>query len=399
MEEPWENWDFPKPPKLRTDYIKQFEILLADVVRQYDPQRDYRPSSPSSGGSFDKPNDENRGDVHYWEVWHGLKPFTEYRDFHFRFCSEFGFQSFPNRKTVRSFTLPEDRNIFSYVMEKHQKNGSANGKILYYLSEHFKYPKDFESMLYVSQILQAEAIKYGVEHWRRNRGRCMGSIYWQLNDCWPVTSWSSIDYYGRWKALHYFAKRFYAPILLSAREEGLNIQLYMTNETMKEISGTIQWRLIDRERGILKEGGMESLVDPLQARLALSLDFSEDLLATEALRQTYLEYALIVDGQEVSGSTLLFARAKHFEFTDPRIHVELAETESRFELTLRSLSFAKYVYLELSQADAVFSDNYFDLSAGKEKVVLLEKSRLSESLTLPRLKEQLQVASLYDTYG
>ena len=144
-------------------------------------------------------------------MWHGLKPFTYYRNFKFRFVSEFGFQSFPSEKTIESFTLPEDRNIFSYVMERHQKNGAANGKILYYLSETFKYPKDFSSLIYVSQLLQAEAIKYGVEHWRRNRGRCMGAIYWQLNDCWPVASWSSIDYYGRWKALHYFARKFFCP--------------------------------------------------------------------------------------------------------------------------------------------------------------------------------------------
>lgn len=158
-------------------YIYLFEKVIPAVVKKYDPERLYWPSSPSSGGRFDNPDDEKRGDVHYWDVWHGLKPFRDYRNHYFRFTSEYGFQSFPGIKTVKSFTVPEDRNIFSYVMEKHQKNGSANGRILTYLSETFKYPKDFESLLYTSQILQAEAIKYGVEHWRRNRGRCMGSIY------------------------------------------------------------------------------------------------------------------------------------------------------------------------------------------------------------------------------
>lgn len=398
MEEAWENWNFPKLPKLRTDYLKQFEILLADVVQQYDPQRNYWPSSPSSGGSFDKPNDENRGDAHYWEVWHGLKPFTEYRNYYFRFCSEFGFQSFPGMKTVSTFTLPEDRNIFSYVMEKHQKNNSANGKIVYYLSEYFKYPKDFESMLYASQILQAEAIKYGVEHWRRNRGRCMGSIYWQLNDCWPAASWSSIDNYGRWKALHYFAKRFYAPILLSACEVGTQVELHITNETMAEVRGIIQWQLIDKELGILKEGSITAIIGSLQAQLGIALDFTEELKSEEALRKVYLEFALVVDDIEVSGGTVLFTKAKHFEFTDPQIHMELKETETQFELTLHAAAFAKYVGLELSHADGLFSDNYFDLSAGKTKVVQLDKRRLSEPLTLEQLEEQLQITSLYDTY-
>jgi beta-mannosidase len=396
MEWGWEEWDFPKIPRLRADYIKQFEVVLADVVRKYDPQRFYWPSSPSSGGSFDKPNNENYGDVHYWEVWHSLKPFTDYRNYYFRFCSEFGFQSFPDIKTVHSFSLPEDRNIFSYVMEKHQKNGAANGKILYYLSENFKYPKDFESMVYASQILQAEAVKYGVEHWRRNRGRCMGSIYWQLNDCWPVASWSSIDYYGRWKALHYFTKRFYAPVLLSACEEGTSAELHVTNETMSAVQGTIVWRLRDRENRILKEGKVETVVEPLTAKLSIALDFSKELNSGQLIRQTYLEFALTVEGKEISGGTVLFTKAKHFDFLNPKISVDIKETETAFEIALQSQAYAKYVGLQLAEADGQFSDNYFDLSADNVKEVLLDKSKLSETLTLGQLKEQLQITNLYD---
>ena len=179
--------------------------LNSQNCKENDSETFYWPSSPSSGGCFDHPDDENRGDVHYWEVWHGQKPFEDYQNYYFRFCSEFGFQSFPSIKTVKSYTVEEDRNIFSKVMESHQKNEAANGKILYYLSENFLYPKDFESLLYVSQVLQGIAIKFGVEHWRRNRGRCMGALYWQLNDSWPV-AFDRIDYYGRWKALHYMAK-------------------------------------------------------------------------------------------------------------------------------------------------------------------------------------------------
>src|SRR5690606_35103430 len=137
--------------------------------------------------------DPNRGDVHYWDVWHGDKPFSDYRNYHFRYASEFGFQAFPSLQTVKTFTEPSDRNIFSRVMEMHQRNKAANGKILNYMSATYLYPKDFDHLLYASQLLQAEAIQYGVEHWRRHRGRCMGAIYWQLNDCWPVASWSSID--------------------------------------------------------------------------------------------------------------------------------------------------------------------------------------------------------------
>lgn len=188
------------------DYFIMYEELIPDIISEYDPQTFYWPASPSSGGSFDKPNDPNRGDVHYWEVWHGNKPFSEYRNYFFRYASEFGFQSFPCKKTIETFTDdPEDYNIFSYIMEKHQRNYGANGKIMNYMQQTYLYPTNFEIFLYASQLLQAEAIRYGVEHFRRNRGRCMGAVYWQLNDCWPVISWSSIDYTGRWKALHYYA--------------------------------------------------------------------------------------------------------------------------------------------------------------------------------------------------
>ena len=145
-------------------------------------------------------------------IWCGNKPFSDYRNYYFRYVSEFGFQSFPHLKTVEAYTLPADRNIFSYVMEKHQRNNAANGKIMNYLHQTFLYPTSFDTLIYASQLIQAEAIKYGVEHFRRNRGRCMGAIYWQLNDIWPVASWASIDCFFRRKALHYYAKRFFQPV-------------------------------------------------------------------------------------------------------------------------------------------------------------------------------------------
>ncbi|MDF2927016.1 MAG: glycoside hydrolase family 2 sugar binding protein [Paenibacillaceae bacterium] len=390
------NWDFPKTAKYRSDYIRLFEIMLPDIIRAHDPARDYWPSSPSSGGGFDDPDNENRGDTHYWKVWHGQRPFTHYRKYHFRFCSEFGFQSFPGLKTIQAFTLPEDHNIFSYVMEKHQKNGAANGKILYYMAETFKYPKDFPSLLLVSQMLQAEAIKYGVEHWRRNRGRCMGSIYWQLNDCWPGASWSSIDYFGRWKALHYFARRFYAPVLLSAMEEGDSVELHVTNERREPFRGTIRWRLMEADGTVLRTGEADAAVEALCAKLCVALDFAPELEG-DCRRRRYVDFALIEERSAVSVSegTVLFVKPKHFEFANPQLDVNVMETETSFELVVRSASYAKYVTLDLTEADGVFSDNVFDLSAGDGKVVQLPKSRLSRPLSLVKLKSQLTVSSAF----
>lgn len=396
----WVDWGWSEKysPKLKADYIKQYEVLLPGIAKEVDPNTFYWLASPSSKGSFFKPNDENYGDMHFWGVWHGRMPFTAFRDLHPRFMSEFGLQSFPSLKTVETFTLPEDRNIFSYVMENHQKSGTGNEKILYYIGENYKYPKDFDSLLYASQLIQAEGLRYGVEHWRRNRGRCMGAIYWQLNDCWPVASWASIDYFYRWKALQYSAKKFFAPILISACEEGTNVSIHVTNETMSEVKGKIIWRLMDAGSNVMKEAEKAVTVEALTSMECESLDFADILDTVEKRRNSYLEYKLIVEGKEVSTGTVLFVKAKHFGFTNPEISVNVFEEADKFILDVTSKAYARFIELDLRDADAIFSDNFFDLSANDVKKVELKKENLSSALTLQQLKGQLKVRSLVDTY-
>ncbi|WP_235988863.1 beta-mannosidase [Aquibacillus kalidii] len=394
VEEAMEYWGWPKDPSERRDYIKLFEFILPDLVKQFDPETFYWSSSPSSGGGFGDPRNPDVGDVHYWEVWHGQKPFTDYRNFYFRFCSEFGFQSFPSLKTVKTFTEPEDRNIFSRVMEKHQKNDAANGKILFYLSENFLYPKDFDSLLYTSQLLQAEAIKYGVEHWRRNRGRCMGSLYWQLNDCWPVASWSSIDYYGRWKALHYFTKKFYDPILLSVAEEGKTADLFVTNDTLDAVNCRVEWELRNHSTQILQEGYVDIKVDALSAKSCQKLDFKE-VLTDKNILNTYLECTLIIEDETYSSSTVLFTKPKHFDFLNPNLKTDVSEVEDAFIVSVETEAFTKYIELELEEADAKFEDNYFDLSAGNSRKIKVDKASLSMELTREAFEQQLKVRSVY----
>lgn len=398
MEEGWANWDFPKTESLKQDYLEQFEVLMPDICARLAPQTFYWPASPSSGGRFDDPNAEARGDVHYWVVWHGQKPFTDYRKYFFRFCSEFGFQSFPSTKTIESFTEPEDRNIFSYVMEMHQKDHSANGKMLWYMAENFRYPKDLKSLVYVSQILQAEAIKYGVEHWRRNRGRCMGSIYWQLNDCWPVASWSSIDNEGRWKALHYFAKRFYAPILASACEDGTEVSLHVTNDTRASVTGTLTWKLMDVAGNTVLTGEHEVSVPALSALEVTKLSFANVLKDLNAKHRHVFVYAFSSEGVTVSDGSILFAPAKHVEFVNPGLTTKLAEEADDYVVRISGEAFAKYVHLDLSEADCVFSDNDFDLAPDWEKVVRVDKRTLSANLSKDAFERQLTSMSLYDSY-
>lgn len=400
QEEGWVEWGWSEKcsPKLKADYIKQYEVLLPGIAKEVDPNTFYWLASPSSSGSFDKPNDQNYGDMHFWGVWHGKLPFTAYRDLFPRYMSEFGIQSFPGLKTIESFTLPEDRNIFSYVMESHQKNGTGNEKILYYIAQNYKYPKDFNSLLYASQLIQAEGLRYGVEHWRRNRGRCMGTIYWQLNDCWPVASWSSIDYFGRWKALHYAAKKFFAPLLASACEEGTKVSLHVSNETMEDIKGTLCWRLMDSASNIIQSDEKNIESGALSSTEVCTLDFNQTLDTVEKQRNAYLEYYLLVNGETVSSGTVLFVKSKHFHFINPEIKTNISEEKDSFIIKVTSSAFARFVELDLKSADAIFSDNFFDLSAGNIKIIEVKKLNLSRKLTLKDFESMLIVRSLFDTF-
>lgn len=362
-------------------YLDYFERLIPEVMEKICPYIPYIPSSPTTCGHFVEPRNENYGDCHYWEVWHGNKPFTEYRNKYFRYLSEFGFQSFPCEKTINAFTEEGDRNIFSRVMEMHQRNGVANGKILTYLSETFKYPSEFGTLLYASQLLQAEAMRYGVEHLRRHRGRCMGALYWQLNDIWPTASWASIDYYGRYKALHYVAKRFYNPILISCKETGekttrpvvtlepalhdyeTKAQLCVTNETLQDMTGTVVWALRDVRGAVIKEGKQEVSVPALTSVWLSEMNFYKT-----DVDHTYLSYELQRNGEVLSEGTVLFTAPKYFGFLDPELRYEIKGDE----ITVFANAYAKYVEIDSPDSDFVLSDNYFDMNAGQKTVKILE---------------------------
>lgn len=370
----------PKRASHFSDYAKMYDYILPGIVKEQAPETFWWPSSPSSGGNLDHPGDENRGDAHYWDVWHGEKPFTDYRKYYFRYVSEFGFQSFPGLKTVESFTLPEDRNIFSRIMERHQRNAAANGKILAYLSQTYQYPTSFDDLLFASQLLQADAIRYGVEHWRRNRGRCMGAVIWQLNDCWPVASWASIDYFGRWKAMHYAAKRFFAPVMISIEETGevtenpkinefhpepidCSARLNVTNETMQPVTGTVRWALRDPQGIAVEEGSWQVTVPALSAIWLDKLDFTNRC----DLTRHYLSCQFVVGDAVISENTALFCAPKHYQWIDPKLACRF-EGE---ELVISASAFAKHVFVESEDPDVLFSDNDFDLHAGEKRIRVL----------------------------
>lgn len=372
-----------KTPIQKSDYVKMYEYILPKVLKELDPQTFYWPASPSSGGGFDDPNGFDRGDVHYWDVWHGNVPFTDYRRYYFRYLSEFGFQSFPSVETVKTFALPEDCNPFSYVMEKHQRNNAANGKIMNYLYQTYLYPTSFDAFVYASQLLQADAIRYGVEHFRRNRGRCMGAIYWQLNDCWPVISWASIDYCGRWKALHYAAKRFFRPLTLSCAEEGLltqnpninferyeyeenalkkGMRLCVENETMLFHTVEVTWQLRRADASVIRQGRETVTVEPLSSKWLEYEDFADADTFGD-----YIAYQMTENGAPAASGTALFCAPKHFRFADPQLalHVE------GDEIVVTAAAYARSVQILNADDTLKLSDNFFDMNAGETRVRIL----------------------------
>ena len=369
-----------KPSEIE-DYTRMYEQILPSMMKELAPQVFYWPASPSSGGGFDEPQDENRGDVHYWDVWHGNKPFSEYRKFHFRYLSEFGFQSFPSVKTIETITDDErDMNIFSYIMERHQRNGSANGKIMNYMQQTYRYPTDFDTLIYASQLLQANAIRYGVEHFRRNRNddRCMGAVYWQFNDCWPVASWSSVDYEGRLKALHYYARRFFAPVMISCKEEGMlgssqelvrlpfsfnkSVRFCVSNETLEDKTVQISWQIRDSKASVLKSS---EIVRSVPKQTSLWLD-KEELPGIDIYNE-YVSYQASIGDEVISEGTVIFSLPKYFRFIDPNLRYEVDGNM----ITIHADSYAGSVEIRNDNDDLILTDNFFDMNAGTKTVKVL----------------------------
>ena len=377
------------------DYVSTFSGLIPSVVERLDPQRPYWPSSPSSDYEDTSPTFET-GDAHIWDVWHGRVPFSTYEKHHVRFVTEYGFQSFPEMKSIEAFTLPEDRtSIFTPVMLNHQKNNDGNSLIHDYMLKDYPEPKDFASFLYASQVLQAEGIKIGAEHFRRSRPETMGSIFWQLNDCWPVASWSSIDYYGRWKALQYYARRFYAPLLVSPHVEEGVLKVYIVSDKVQPVSGELHLRIIDFDGKVVKEMNQAVSVLALSSQVYLQVPLS-DLGGTEgadAARQVVVA-ELVVEGKSVSRNLIYLVPTKQVRLPEARISAELTQAGDAYHLKLTSPVLARSVCVNFGAASPELSDNYFDLLPG-ETVDVVVKSKES----LDQLKAALKAMSLADAFA
>lgn len=395
IETAWADWGWNKPENagLMSAYEHFFHHILPPWIEAEDPDRPYWPSSPSSGEAFADPNGVRAGDVHQWAVWHANKPFSNYRETPARFVSEFGFQSLPDLATIATFAQPEDLNITSYIMEHHQRSPVGNEKIVIYFLEHFRLPKDFAGLVYMGQVLQAEAMRTGVEHWRRH-GICSGALYWQLNDCWPVISWSSIDYYGRWKALHYRSKRFFSPLLLSIEDDGARMGIFVTNDRQVEWTGEVRWSL-ETMQGERLDGGEEKIsAGRLASVQARNLDFA-NRITDENRRHVILVCELWQNGERLQTAIATFAPTKHVALEDPHLSVATEVTGAQLTIRLQASSLARFVELALEGADALFSDNYFDLPAGRPVSITCT---VPEGWTPGQAQLALRVQSVFNSY-
>lgn len=381
------------------DYSKVFDRLLPQLVAELDPETDYWPGSPHT--PYENRhywNDPRWGDAHIWDVWHGLQPFEFYYTCFHRFNSEFGFQSFPEPQMVRTFTEAEDENITSYIMEYHQRSDGGNSKIMHYLLDWFRLPHSFEMTLWLSQILQAMAIKHAVEHWRRTMPRGMGTLYWQLNDCWPVASWSSLDYHGRWKALHYMARHFYAPLLVSGianPDEGA-VSVHGTNDRREDVPGMVQWE-VTTVQGERVAGGTETAVFPAGANTPLATLDLQDSLNEYGPRNLLVWLQLSVDDAIVSRNLVLFARPKHLSLADPAIQWDVEDAgDGRYQVHLRAARPALWVWLETKDPAIHASDNFIHLRPGHPQTITLAVSSAEKDVAA--IKNAIAVHSLVDTY-
>jgi beta-mannosidase len=400
------------PPDVRLliwqDYLTEFSGILPRVVARLNAETPYWPSSPSADyepltATF------HSGDDHIWDVWHGRVPFTTYEAHHSRFVTEYGFQSFPEMRTVESFTQPEDRTgIFTPVMLAHQKNNEGNSIIHDYLARDYPEPKDFASFLYVSQVLQAEGIKIGAEHFRRSRPDTMGSIFWQLNDCWPVASWSSIDYYGRWKALQYYARRFYAPILVSPHVEDGSVKVYVVSDKTSATQATLRVRLMDFDGEVLLAESQQVSIEPLSSKVYVTWPLKKLTDAGAADTAHVFVVAEILSASKAAGpsgdlamsATILsrnlvyLAPVKQIQLKPAALKVEVTGEKGSYTVEIDSPVLARDVYLSFGNLDVKVADNYFDLLPGMTTDVTL-----TSTATLADIKAQMKVISLTDAFG
>jgi beta-mannosidase len=397
-------------PQRRRDYNALFHEALPDAVARFDNITPYWPSSQFRGdGDNTHAAGEKRGDTHYWDVWHARHPVKDYEKWNFRFVSEFGMQSYSSPATNATFCPPASSNVFGPEMENHQKNRAGNQIILDYVSRRYRFPKSQDDLIYLSQLNQAHCMQTGVEHYRRLMPRCMGALYWQLNDCWPVASWSSIEFTGRWKALHYLARRFLAPALVTAHVPGDEttiignyrrstvdeVRIFTVYDAPTAAKGMVRWEVRHLDGSSILSG-----------RKAVRLRYGESVcqhtlalakvLAKHDRDEICVRIGLDIDGERVSEETVFLSPPRFLALPKAETAVEIKIAKNGDALLgFRSPTFQHRFAFDLAGLEYEASDNFFELYPRERKTV---RVKLTRPVTEPKLRRALTYRSLADTY-
>ena len=376
-------------------YDKLFRELLPSTVKEFDSDRFYVHSSPYLA-NWGRPESWGTGDSHNWGVWYGKKPFESLDTDLPRFMSEFGFQSFPEMKTIATFAAPEDYQIESEVMNGHQKSSIGNDLIRTYMERDYIVPEKFEDFVYIGLVLQGHGMRHGMEAHRRNRPYCMGTLYWQLNDSWPVVSWSSIDYYGNWKALHYQAKRAFAPLLVNAIQEGDSLNIYLISDMLEKQSQlTLEMKVIDFNGKTLDKEVIKAVEVAMNTSSCIVRKPLDTWVNPEQRKSSFLLLSLKdKSGRKVAEEVYFFDKTKNLELPQTAISMKVKQLDGKCELTLSSPKLAKDVFVQIPVQGARFTDNFFDLLPGENKKITITSPEIKKGESL-----NITVKHVRDTYN
>jgi beta-mannosidase len=392
------------------DYENLYYKTIPPILEKFDGTRRYWPSSPHHPNGWREEHDfQAAGDQHTWSVWFGRESPKFYEKQGFRFCSEFGMQSYCSQETAERFCTPEEMNVFSPAMENHQKSPAGNGLILDYVSRRYRFPRDYGTLAYLSQLNQAFVVKTAVEHFRRISPRCMGALYWQLNDCWPGASWSSLEFDGRWKALQYEARRFNAPALLSVHVPGeesagtinrlkstiSDVHFYTVYDAPEEKPAAIHWELRHLDNRVLEIGSQDTVLRFGESTRHLSHDFS-GAMREHGAANIYGRAWLEIDGETASRQTILLTAPRFVNLQRASIETRIEDMgDSEYSITLTSGVYQHAVQFHLTNTQYRADDNFFDLFPGEPRVVRVS---LKHPLSLEEVRARLTTMSLVDTY-
>ncbi|MGA2823866.1 MAG: glycoside hydrolase family 2 protein [Bacteroidales bacterium] len=397
IDEGWKNWEWQKQygytpqdsAEVWNNYKGIFGGTLLNVISKYDSLRPYILSSPRIG--WGRSESTKQGDMHYWGVWWGKEPFSAYKEKIGRFMSEYGFQGFPPMESIRKFTLPGDQQLGSQVMKAHQKHPVGYETIDEYLLRDYKRPKDFISYVYVSQVLQAEGIKTAIEAHRRAKPYCMGTLYWQLNDCWPVVSWSSRDYYGNDKALQYFVKNEYNTLLVSPVVTNGILHVYIISDSLQDCHLNLRLSLSDFKGHIfLDTTGTTNILQ--NSSFSYFESPVDKLVQGKDMKQLVFSAQLTSEKKILSQNNFYFNPVKDLLLERPLIAKSVQKTLEGYLIMLSSNQLAKNVYLTSGQKGS-FSDNFFDLLPGETRSVTFSTKDKSSGF-----EDNLKIMTLADIY-